>query len=271
MGVQFVDINSCIFLAKNRMKRRNSHMIVTSFFRAWETKNEFWKLFCSPFKQVLSCCTLLAIGIGASLIWQLVFVLFHWASWLREKAHQWALCISRRVAGWYCRSVLAEIEVCHAITWHVTTTTQCALNWGNAKIWTKKSYWKLWIVSKQIATSAQTRTEAPFFSLHFWSPDHWTLVSVVSVVDQWRRVWNLVLVFFNILTLERLNINPQNFMSSLPPEFSGWLEDDPDSFWVSVCLSHFWDWTVKLCFNKQKTWTHQLLCSKSNINHPYGR
>ena len=181
MGVQFVDINSCIFLAKNRMKRRNSHMIVTSFFRAWETKNEFWKLFCSPLKQVLSCCTLLAVGIGTSLIWQLVFVLFHWASWLREKARQWALCISLRLAGWNSRSLLAEIEVCHAITWHVTTNTMC-IELGKCKDLNKKILLKtLDRVKNKSHTQCPSKNRGAFFSLHFPSPDHWTLVSVVSV------------------------------------------------------------------------------------------
>ena len=32
MGVKLVDIDNCIVFAKNRMKRRNSHTTVTSFF-----------------------------------------------------------------------------------------------------------------------------------------------------------------------------------------------------------------------------------------------
>lgn len=60
--------------------------------------------------------------------------------------------------------------------------TQCALNWGNAKIWTTKILLKtLDRVKNKSHTQCPSKNRGAFFSLHFPSPDHWTLVSVVLI------------------------------------------------------------------------------------------
>ena len=165
MGVKLVDIDNCIVFAKNRMKRRNSHTTVTSFFLGREKqKMSFENYFAVHSNKCYLVAHYLQLGLehpwfGNSC---LCYSIGHHGS---ERRHTSEHCAFHSV--WQDEIADHFLQrLRYVMRSRDMSQPQHNVHWIGEmqRFEQQKSYWKLWIVSTtNRIPSAQARTEAPFF------------------------------------------------------------------------------------------------------------